>query len=421
MIYTPQDVPYQYTEQDSILKRKDPKKMTMSELDEYINKNKARMKSESESPTFESNNVQQNLSFFPKTQNQFNDDNLFSQSCPNVSFGVSSNVALENKIRSLEIENDELKRNFSQLSQMLENERNEYQNKLSKILEENEKKFLEDNKNLLKQIDELKLQNSLNQTNMSILTSEKERHIEQNAIDKEYYETQIRALKAENEELKKEIKEKVKSFSSTINEQQVTIENDFRAQIKAYKDIINNCEKDKNLLIKKYEKRIHELNVKINRLERGEAKSKSRSKGKYTSNNLSILNASTKKSKSRSKSKGKLSSRPGGSQSKGYLFTLKPKESESLQTSSSYYNGGSSLININDSIFNLERNIADLNYNYKQTLDKLKFTSSQDQINALNRNLSVIKGNITDQTNELNNLKTKQQDFLKKGILQNEI
>ena len=91
----------------------------------------------------------------------------------------------------------------------------------------------------------------LSKTNLTILNSEKERHIEQNAIDKEYYEGQIKNLIKENEELKQEMKVKVSNFSSVIKEQEKSLENEYKIQLKSYKEIINRNEKEKKDLIKR--------------------------------------------------------------------------------------------------------------------------------------------------------------------------
>lgn len=408
-----------YSTEPSLIKRKDPKKMTLSELDEYINKNKSRLKTESESPKKEENFPPPNRENIP-SQREDDSNTFYIQE-------------LESKINYLENENEELKRNFAQLSELLEKERNEQHNKIQDILYRNEQKFLADNKNLLKQIDDLKLQDSINKTNISMLNSEKERHIEQNAIDKEYYEGQINNLIKENEELKEEIRDKVNNFSSVIKEQEKTLENEFKLQLKTYKEIINRNEKDKKDLIKKYENKIHEMQVRINRLERGEAKSKSKSKGKYSSlNNISVLSMSSlsksarSKSKSRSKSKGKIkkiNNTAIENTNNNILFTLKPNESACLNTSnlSGSFSNYQSLTAINDEIFKLERNIGDLNYNYKQMVDKMKSTASQDEIKTLNRNIQIVKNNIDEQMIQLNNLKLKQQEFLKNGFIKDEI
>ena len=65
--------------------------------------------------------------------------------------------------------------------------------------------------------------------------------------------------------------------------------------------------------------------------------------------------------------------------------------------------------------------IGDLNYNYKQMADKMKSTVSQDEIKTLNRNIQIVKNNIDEQMIQLNNLKLKQQEFLKNGFIKDEI
>ena len=76
-----------------------------------------------------------------------------------------------------------------------------------------------------------------------------------------------------------------------------------------------------------------------------------------------------------------------------------------------------SLSAINDAIFNLERIIADLNHNYKQINDKLNTSSSQDEITLLNRNLQMVGQTLDQQNSYLNNLKAKQQEVLKMGLI----
>ena len=381
----------------SITKRKDPKTMSLSELDEYINKNRSRMMTET-------NNENENK------QNQF------ASNLNETSKQREYVKELEAKVENLYNENEELKNNFQKLSQILEKERIEFNNRLQEILRSQEMKFMEDNKSLLKQIDDLKLENSISKTNLTILNSEKERHIEQNAIDKEYYEGQIKNLIKENEELKQEMKVKVSNFSSVIKEQEKSLENEYKIQLKSYKEIINRNEKEKKDLIKKYETKLHELQVKINRLEREDAKSKSRSKGKY---NISTMSKSTR-SKSRSKSKGKLKKSDSFTLNNNVLFTLKPSDSLNSSMMNLSFSNYQSLPAINDQIFILERNIGDLNYNYKQLMDKLKLNVSQDEIKNINRNLLTIKNNIDEQNAQLSQLKKKQQEYLKNSFI-NEI
>lgn len=384
----------------SITKRKDPKTMSLSELDEYINKNRSRIMTE----TNNENEMKQNQ-FSSTTINETSKQSIYVKE-------------LEAKVENLYNENEELKNNFRQLSQILEKERNEFNNRLQEILRNQELKFMEQSKALLKQIDDLKLENSISKTNLTILNSEKERHIEQNAIDKEYYEGQINNLIKENEELKLEMKEKVNNFSSVIKEQEKSLENEYKIQLKSYKEIINRNEKEKKDLIKRYETKLHELQVKINRLERDDAKSKSRSKGKYTYN-LSTMSKSTR-SKSRSKSKGKLKKSDSFTLNNNVLFTLKPSDSLNSSMMNLSFSNYQSLPAINDKIFLLERNIGELNYNHKQLMDKLKLNVSQDEIKNINRNLQTIKNNIEEQTSQLTILKTKQQEYLKNGFI-NEI
>ena len=416
----------------NILKRKDPKQMSMSELDEYINKNK---------PQLLQQQHQQQQQYQQQHQKQQQPQPPLEITTHKQSQYIQE---LESKISFLQSQNSELQSNYRALTSLLEKERAEFQSRLMKTVNDSEKKIYEDNKTLLKQIEDLKLQNSLQQTNMSILTSEKERHIEQNAIDKEYYENQILNLQKENELLKKEMKEKTKNFSNIISQQQYSMEQDIKLQIKNYKDMLTRSEKDKKDIIKKYENKIHEMQVKINRLERNEHKSRSKSKGKYTNTNANMSltynysplssNRNRLKSKSRSKSKGKIKTQNALNASatsyksncnkcncsnadSDVFFTLRPNNDAQMQMSNSgsFANYGC-LTSINDAIFSLERNIADLNHNYKSTVDKLNRNIGQEESNTLNRNLMVIQNDIDEQNEQLNVLKQKQQEYLKQGF-----
>ena len=126
------------------------------------------------------------------------------------------------------------------------------------------------------------------------------------------------------------------------------------------------------------------------------------------------------RSKSRSKSKGKLKKSDSFTLNNNVLFTLKPSDSLNSSMMNLSFSNYQSLPAINDQIFILERNIGDLNYNYKQLMDKLKLNVSQDEIKNINRNLLTIKNNIDEQNAQLSQLKKKQQEYLKNSFI-NEI
>ena len=167
-----------------------------------------------------------------ENNNFFLSSNLKENLSPNLPISNNNNNneiyirELESKINELQTKNEELQKNFMQLSELLEKERKQHQSEIINYRSENEQKFIKDNSKLLKELNELKFQNSLNLTNLNILTSEKERHLEQNLINKDYYEKQIKDLTEENNELKNEIKENTKNFQNLINQQHIKLEND---------------------------------------------------------------------------------------------------------------------------------------------------------------------------------------------------
>lgn len=425
----------------SFLKRKDPKKMTMTELDEYISKNKSQIVhssinnnqsikpgiiSQESSMIFPELNINQQKENYTQNEafitNSMIDNNMLSVS------PIYAQTDLEIRVKELEKENAELKRNFNQLTELIQKERKDFQNKLVQTISDNEKKFMEDNKKLIKQIDELKIKDSINQTNLNLLKSEKERHIEQNAVDKEYYEEKIKNLKNENLELKDEIKNKVSNINQILKEQEDGIVSEFEQQIKNLKEILNRSEKEKKDIIKKYENKLKELQVKLNKVMRDAEKSRSKSKGKYTNNkinttfsNITYTQRNTKLS-SKSKSKGKktksLSLNVSNTSISNDVSNLLAKVDDKINSDNTPSNNNS-LGAINDAIFNLERIIADLNHNYKQINDKMNVSSSQEEISLLNRNLLLVGQTIEQQNSYLNDLKAKQQEVLKNGLINN--
>ena len=404
-------------------KRKDPKQMSMEELDDYINrnqKNSLNKKINLCDMNFDNNNNNN------ENNNFFLSSNLKENLSPNLPISNNNNNnneiyirELENKINELQTKNEELQKNFMQLSELLEKERKQHQSEIINYRSENEQKFIKDNSKLLKELNELKFQNSLNLTNLNILTSEKERHLEQNLINKDYYEKQIKDLTEENNELKNEIKENTKNFQNLINQQHIKLENDYNIQIKTYKDIIKKYELDKQNLIKKYENKIKELQVKLNRYERDKnILGRSLSKGK--------IKKSKSKEKVRKLSQKKLnlslysSDFNNNNYSNNNLYTFQPINdsfNNSFGSCVSFRQQDYTLTNINDNIFNIERNIADLKHNHNQLIEKLNNPNCNEDSSNISRNINIINDKIIDLTNKLNELKMKQQEFLKNGFI----
>jgi chromosome segregation ATPase len=112
--------------------------------------------------------------------------------------------ALQDKIKSLQQENEDVKKSFIDVSELLEKERSDFQTKLIREVNntlENEKslkrdieELMADNRLLSENYNELKVKLSLLNTNVNLLENEKERHLEQNAMDKQNLQEEIQNL-----------------------------------------------------------------------------------------------------------------------------------------------------------------------------------------------------------------------------------
>jgi hypothetical protein len=119
------------------------------------------------------------------------------------------------KIRLLSIENEEAKKSFVEVSELLEKERSDFQNKLIKEVNkglESERSFkndmeelINDNKVLQDNYNELKAKLALMNTNLNILETEKGRHLERNALDKRNLEEEIQNLIRASDEDKRRL------------------------------------------------------------------------------------------------------------------------------------------------------------------------------------------------------------------------
>jgi hypothetical protein len=152
-------------------------------------------------------NQSSNNNILSLMQNQIqNSSNHTNTNNNNTNSAAASNYlkTLQEKIKSLSLENEELKTSFVQINEILEKERKEF---TEKIQNENDK-FLEleqslrnqlqeyenENKLLGNELDEMKIKISFLNTNMNLLENEKERHLDQNALDKESFQERINNL-----------------------------------------------------------------------------------------------------------------------------------------------------------------------------------------------------------------------------------
>jgi chromosome segregation ATPase len=149
--------------------------------------------------------------------NKLNSDTNFSKNIVQSHSNAANNYlkSLQDKNRSLFNENDELKKNFIEVSEILEKERTEFQKKINyeinktADIERNLKNELNavegENKSLVNELNEIRKRLSLLTTNISILENEKNRHIELNSQEKENLQNEIGNLYNENEQNKNQI------------------------------------------------------------------------------------------------------------------------------------------------------------------------------------------------------------------------
>jgi hypothetical protein len=247
--------------------RRDPKAMSMAELDEYIQRNKKNDQGDNKSlnSSFQSqpkanwsfnnnNNVQSkfivenknynsekednfqkiglNYNYLNNINKQISENSIFNNNgesddsfvkykykppnshnqiqqdslSPQINSDASSNYikSLQDKLTSIYKENEELKRNFIEINEILDKERNAFQ---IKLLNENAKnqevetclrnellEYENENKQINSELNEYKLKLSLLNTNIGLIENEKQRHLEQNAFEKEDFQNNLNSL-----------------------------------------------------------------------------------------------------------------------------------------------------------------------------------------------------------------------------------
>ena len=164
--------------------------------------------------------------------------------------------SLQEKIKFLENENEELKKNYFQISARYDTERTLNLNKTNSNNNENE---------LIKKNSEFQIQLNLCQKNISMLEIEKNRHLEQNAIDKENFMNEIEKLKNINNELNEKYNNKCEEFDK-IRAQYENERNEMIESLTSLREIIFQKDNENNNVINQYEKIIQEKNKKIENL-----------------------------------------------------------------------------------------------------------------------------------------------------------
>lgn len=420
--------------------RKDPKQMSVKELEEYISKNKSSSSPSKSHLSSKENEVPQKMN---STLSNSKQNNSVLSSCPGLNYNYLCGVETpkreinydqepEKIIMQLQRENTELRSDIKNLFYYTDQNKNELQDTIAKLSDENynikKENFELKNKILLQEniIKNLEADNNeLNSAKNIIKTKYDNEIIELNCQLNEY-KTKLNSLNFEYQTLLQNyhtLKEEVLLEQSKPQkkqkeeEKQSTIE-----EVRSLKDYIV-----------KYDNSMNEIKNKLSLLE----SSKNIPSTPIINNRpTSIVSSSIidKKKKpvialSKSKLKSKTPTRKVGKSSK---YRIRPSNNlTSSSTSSlikmnnnnntSYSNktnqSYSTLQYIEDEIVSLERKIADLNVSYQSFLNKLQNlpNNSFKQSQELRQTLKYLENTIQDKNEKLQKLKEKQQKFLIKS------
>ena len=205
----------------------------------------------------------------------------------NSNINLTNNVkSLQEQIKQLINENEMLKQNLNNIQSILESERNNRE--LNKNIKEEE---------LLKRNNDLQLQLNIQLQNINLLEKEKNRHIEQNAIDKENYLNEINTLKEQLSIINNQYKEKCEE-SEKIRNQFENERNEMIETMKSLREIIFQKETENNSIMDKYDKLIKNQQHKKENFSNSMISTNSKkSKENIFINNNKVNNKRTKSSK----------------------------------------------------------------------------------------------------------------------------
>jgi hypothetical protein len=276
-------------------------------------------------------------SYNQKVNGESNQNNFFTNS------NAANNYlkSLQEKNRILNLENEDLKKSFIEVSELLEKERSEFHKKLvteinkandiEKKLKSELNSLEHENKILVEELNDLRMKLSLLESNVSILENEKGRHLEQNAVEKDSLQNQIETLYMEIKETKNKFditideNENLRVKLSKKNEENSTLEKALQSlkeqfynfqrntedekvsllgSIKNLKENLNGLEAEKKEIARKYERNIRDLTNRLNRLEKDSLKLKDSNCNPLIKKTSQMVKQ--KKTKSRSQSKEKL-------------------------------------------------------------------------------------------------------------------
>jgi hypothetical protein len=423
--------------------RKDVQKMSIKELEDYIQRNSLNVQ----------NNSNTNQNNRKNENNNKNDENILFNFL-NYNYLDNKNNQLPDKdlfdnkeeaIYKLLKENSELKFDIKKVLFFTERNENDLVMKIKELSEENI--------NLKQEIHELKNKLIL-QTNI-LTNTEVDKHqiINEKQIMKEKYDNEIKELncqlnnyKAKLNYLNLEYQNLLENFhkfkqESIIHENRRRnpyLTNSYEEKKQSSIDesvninkILNKNNININNNINKPEKELFEKKIsnekdKIIKIEgkHNLSQSKSnnskllkRSKTFNQKNNVKRPNSNIKKKNFNTNKGIKKSSKKNiaNSNKNNYLLTS-DLNNNSNRFVTSYNNSNSKNINqfIEEEIFSLERKLAELNISYQSFLQKLKQipNSNYKESNELKETLKYLQETIDDKNKKLNELKIKQQQFL---------
>jgi hypothetical protein len=350
---------------------------------------------------------------------------IYNESTQN-NFFTNSNAAnnylksLQEKNRILNLENEDLKKSFIELSELLEKERSDFHKKLvteinkANDIERNLKNELNslenENKLLVEESNDLRMKLSLLESNVSILENEKSRHLEQNAVEKDNLQNQIESLYREIKETKNrfdltlEENENFRIKLSKKNEENSNLEKAIQnlkeqffnlqrnaedekvsllSSLKNLKDNLTGLELEKKEMTKKYERNVRDLTHRLNRLEKDSFKLKDSNNTQLPKKTSQIIKQ--KKTQSRSQSKEKLTT----SNSSSNLLKNSREVKEAKPTKSPIF---TKKFNLNYDVSETTLSPKCINSKHKLVKKKKKSVDSKSKNNlklSQNSNLSV--------------------------------
>lgn len=334
-------------------RKKNPKDMSIEELEDYIQKNRNRnisyasryalTESKSLNSSFQSHN---HLSFFDNNNNTNNNQNLNkTQTINKQPSSDSSNSSIakpnSNYINSTSNQNFNANNNSntnpitSLNSKAASNYLKSLQEKIKALTNENEELKQKVNNNNNDEGMQMKI-DILNQ-NILLLEKEKNRHIEQNAIEKEENMKIIEQLKSDLENITQKYNEKVEEVEK-IKAQFENERSEMIETMKSLREIIFQKENEKNSIIMQFENIVQEQNDKISILQQSSSSVSNKkttmntSKGfRAKSKDKLVISKTTPKSNTLSSSKKQLKTSTGSSVKN---TKTKPKTKHITKTSS---------------------------------------------------------------------------------------